>query len=53
MYFMICSAPNQMNQITKDAMRNKIETEKLEAAANKKLRELRNSTIIENRLSDK
>lgn len=53
MYFMICSAPNQMNQITKEAMKNKIETEKLEAAANKKLRELRNSTIIENRLSDK
>ncbi len=53
MYFMICSAPtNKKTKMTKETMKSRIESEKLESAANKKLRELRNATIIENRLSD-
>ena len=52
MYFMICTTKAKANQVTKEALKNRIETEKLEAAAAKKLRELRNNAIIENRLNN-
>lgn len=49
---MICTTKAKANQVTKEALKNRIETEKLEAAAAKKLRELRNNAIIENRLNN-
>lgn len=52
MYFMICNSPTKQSSMTMDDMRKKIESEKLEAAASKKLRELRNSTIVEKRLTN-